>query len=125
MRTGASAGSIKLQSGGDSFSSLYFPLRAHRQDAQHARARCRSRERGRLVGVGHNGTGNYFGDPPLSPTPEDVYSLFLSKNGTYYAVNTDASTETGVWTARRAVHSRLGYSLLGCEHQGCARPSDT
>ena len=26
-------------------------------------------------------------------------SLFLSKNGTYCAVSTDASTETGVWTA--------------------------
>lgn len=100
MRTGASAGSVKLQSGGDSFSSLYYSCKRTTsvldtgEPAPHAAS---------ANAVAALGSGSFYADPPSAQTPAEaslyVYSLMLSPDGTYLAYNTNAVSEMGVWTA--------------------------
>ena len=99
MRKGGASGTVKLQSGGDAFSSASFHCARTTTslDTGEPAPQAASAAVAALV------SGNYYADPPSGQSPAEmersVYSLIMSADGTYYAVNTNATTEMGVWTA--------------------------
>jgi hypothetical protein len=99
MLEGSTSGAIKLQDGGDAFTSTYYRCtRTYATiDTGEPKAQLPS------AAVMSKLAEDYYADPPGGLSRDDgahwVYSLFLRADGTYRAYNTDGRAEMGVWTA--------------------------
>ena len=97
MMTGAASGSIKLQSGGDAFSSAYY----HCARTTSSINTGEPKRHAASAAVAALANADYYGDPQGGLSPDQaahtVYSVFMKPDGSYYAYNTDATVEMGVW----------------------------
>jgi hypothetical protein len=100
LRTGASGGSVKLQSSdSEGYSSQYFTCKRTTAVLDTGEPAASAPSAAVLKALG---PPNYGADPG-GQTPEEqahfVYGLTLHTDGTYSAINSNAVGEMGVWTA--------------------------